>query len=72
MIQLKIDEILPNFIKTMHTTKGENKDQKERPTIGPKNKNPQPSGQERGVEKIIYLTPSHHKKHLRKGEGSTP
>jgi hypothetical protein len=35
---LKIDETLPNFIKTMHAMKGENKEQKERPTIGQKTK----------------------------------
>ncbi len=45
------DETLLNLIKTKHPMKGENKEQRKGRIVGPKNKNPQPRGQERGVKK---------------------
>jgi hypothetical protein len=39
---LKIDETVPNFINKMHEG-GEQGTKGKRPTIGPENKNPQPT-----------------------------
>jgi hypothetical protein len=49
--------------------KGRTRNKRKGPTIGPKNKNPQPGGKKEEWEKVMYLTPLVPRNMLEKAKG---